>query len=524
MKKTKSISSIFKAKILMISFLLLIFFPSKIISQNFDSPFRMEFPASADTYPYEIINLGKEGFILYYESELSSSQTAKWTFAHFDTLFVNKWKVKATTIRLLEPITQFVDKNYIAVFFNYQGKKKPKVSNQIVLVNLKNINIEVIDIPHSESKFPKSVLARDNFLYYSLVQKDKEFFYYYNLSSKQHKAVNVLSGEDFSSREIKMNNKNPYLLGVVSTSKRNNNIYKIDLDSLGEVKSSLKIDVPSTYFINNVQSHSVGEDSLLILGNYINSSEKSITAINLFSYDEINSGVYSVLIVNDIVEKLNFYNYVNMENIYRYMTDKNVSRIKKKVGDDSKDSYSLNLRLISQDIKMFDSTVILLNEAYYAEYRTEENFSYDYYGRPFPTNRTVFDGYRYTNALICGFDLSGKLIWDNNFALNSILTYNLKARTSFFKDSTDIIMGYNQNGDIVSTIIDGNKILQAPEYLKVETISSSDFVIGNEKSELIHWYDNYFLATGYQRIRNNKKRTRGVQNTFYIIKMSYDLH
>jgi hypothetical protein len=107
--------------------------------------------------------------------------------------------------------------------------------------------------------------------------------------------------------------------------------------------------------------------------------------------------------------------------------------------------------------------------------------------------------------------------------LNNILCYQLTPKISFYLDSTDLLMAYNYNGEIVSMIIEGNTILQNLEYSKVENLSSSDFVLENQKSDIIHWYDNYFLSYGYQTIRNTQKRGRSRANIFYIIKMIYDL-
>lgn len=510
-------------KVLLLFSISLLGLSSMLLAQSGNAPFRFEMEAPEGVYPYELISLGDTGFIVYYESEIISRSTARWSFIKFDTYFKKIWKKEAILYRDLEPVKQYSDSLNIGILFNYQGKKKPEYINQLVSINLIDTSVFVYTIPISENSLPNHLAITDKFCYFSILYKDNEILYQLN---KQTQKLITLSPTETKEQNIGFLQNHHHLsegvvCGIINNiSRKSNQIDIISYDTSGLIMNQFVIPAQSNYFYNTCEYVETSKDSVLIIGNYLNSSERP----NIIGGSEDkNTGIYVAVVRGKVVEKIKFYNFSRFENIYKYLTDKDLQRIRKKIGedDDTQPGYSLNLSLLTQTPKLHDSVIIVMNEAYYAEYRTEENLSYDYYGRPFPTNRTVFDGYRYTNGIVCGISKNGDLLWDNNFALNNILTYQLQPRISFFLDSTDLVMAYNHNGEIVSMIIQGNKVVQNAEYSKVETLSPSDFVLENEKSDIIYWYKNYFLSYGYQTIRNTQKRGRSRVNIFYLTKMVY---
>ncbi len=513
-----------KKVLLLLSIILFGLSSSMLFAQSANTPFRFEMEAEEGVYPYEVISLGKNGFLVYYESEIISRSTAHWSFIKFDTYFKKIWKKDAVLYRDLEPVKQYSDSSNVGILFNYQGKKKPEYINQLVCINLMDTSVFTFTIPISEISLPNQLIVTNKYCYLSILYKDNEILYQLN---RENQKFTKLSSSETKEQTIGFLQKHATLpegvvCGIINNiSRKSNQIDIISYDSSGLIMNQYVIPAQSNYFYNTCEYIETGKDSVLIIGNYLNSSERP----NIIGGSEDkNTGIYVAVVRGKVVEKIKFYNFSRFENIYKYLTDKDLQRIRKKIGedDDTQPGYSLNLSLLTQTPKLHDSVIIVMNEAYYAEYRTEENLSYDYYGRPFPTNRTVFDGYRYTNGIVCGISKNGDLLWDNNFALNNILTYQLKPRISYFIDSNDLVMAYNHNGEIVSMIIQGNKITQAAEYSKVETLSPSDFVLENEKSDIIYWYQNYFLSYGYQTIRNTQKRGRSRVNVFYLTKMVYE--
>ena len=133
------------------------------------------------------------------------------------------------------------------------------------------------------------------------------------------------------------------------------------------------------------------------------------------------------------------------------MGGKQQERMESKIQKRKKQGKDLRLqyRLLVHDIIQRNGQYIMIAEAYYPEYRNNNN----YYGSPmmggfgmgggfgigfgspwgyspYSNYRSypVFDGYVYPHAVIAGFDMQGNLLWDNSFEINDVKTFVLKEK------------------------------------------------------------------------------------------------
>jgi hypothetical protein len=318
-------------------------------------------------------------------------------------------------------------------------------------------------------------------------------------------------------------NSSQLLVGVRNDiSKKENQLilYRVSIDGLNISQTNLPTD--DAVFFNRCQMIQTSNDSLIVIGTY---SLKNSISNGIFSpATETNTGIFTVLVTgNQKVDSLNLYNFSFNRMIFKYLSSREQEKTKKKLenSDPKSESTSLNLQLINHIPIKSDSTVIFLTEAYYPEYRTEESVNYDFYGRPFPNNRTYFEGYRYTNSLVFGFDLNGKLLWDNNFSLNEMIAYDLKPRVAMNMDSNNVLMAYSFEGNIVTMAINGYSVVQNIERSRIEPMYETDITIKTEKPLIQYWYKNYFLSMGYQKIKNSSRNGKSRDNAFFLNKMIY---
>jgi len=139
-----------------------------------------------------------------------------------------------------------------------------------------------------------------------------------------------------------------------------------------------------------------------------------------------------------------------------------------------------------------------------------------------PTN---FAGYRYTHAVVAAFGSDGKMIWDNSFEIEDVLSYSLEQfiHAAFTEDG--IVLLYLYDNQIRSKIISGSEVIEGKKFDDLKLSFEDDKV--NEHSSLKiggleKWYGNTFLAYGVQRIKNLKDS--GVKlnrKVFYINKVIY---
>ncbi|MCF8299135.1 MAG: hypothetical protein K9J13_16420, partial [Saprospiraceae bacterium] len=139
--------------------------------------------------------------------------------------------------------------------------------------------------------------------------------------------------------------------------------------------------------------------------------------------------------------------------------------------------------------------------------------------------RQVFDGYRYTHAIVAAFDKDGERLWDNTFEIMNVLSFNLKERVKVLRNSEDdeIVLVYSYGGQLNSKVIEGSKVVERKQTTKLETKNEKDKVLSNYDSDMEYWYDNYFITWGYQRI---KEKGKGLLNkkrqVFYFTKIAYN--
>jgi hypothetical protein len=228
-------------------------------------------------------------------------------------------------------------------------------------------------------------------------------------------------------------------------------------------------------------------------------------------------------IVGNLPQEGRYFNFLEMENMTGYLKSKEYVQALKKAErkDQNPDKYSLDFDLLLHEIIRRDSLNYFVSEAYYEEYHTVTSTYYDYYGRPVPVSYTVFDGYKYFNAFISCFTDEGEKLWDNGLEIFNILTFDLENRVNVYFNHDDVVLAYNREGKIGAKIINGQQIVEGVEYYPLESKYSEDKIIGDSKSNMEYWYDNYFLAYGFQNIKNNSLIGNDKRIVFYINKVFF---
>ncbi|MDD4297952.1 MAG: hypothetical protein PHC69_13515, partial [Ruminiclostridium sp.] len=222
-------------------------------AQSGNTPFRLELDAPENIFPYEVITLGEKGVIVYYESDIISRNTAKWSFVHFDVYFKRTWKKDFYLHRELEPVKAYSDSINIGVIFNYQGKRKIEFPNQLVQINIQDTSSFAYTIEIPENTFPNHLMIGDEYSYFSLLSRDREVLYQLNNTSK---VIRNFTPTDIKELRIPFITQNPLypegvLFGILSTvSKRTNQLELKYLDTSGIVINELLIPEDSRFFIN----------------------------------------------------------------------------------------------------------------------------------------------------------------------------------------------------------------------------------------------------------------------------------
>lgn len=224
--------------------------------------------------------------------------------------------------------------------------------------------------------------------------------------------------------------------------------------------------------------------------------------------------------------QINYHNFGDLENFFKYMTQKREKRVKERIERRKirGKKIKFNYRFLVHEIVPYHNTYIMLGEAFYPRY-TYSNVrgsSYGYANAMMRTER-IFDGYQYTHAIVIGFTSNGKLSWDNSFEINDVRTYELEQMVKIAPAENSISLIYLNKNLIRSKIIQNNQVLEGKSTDPLKNRFDFDVVKerDTESSKLDYWYQNHFYAAGTQIVRNKASLERAYRKVFFIVKLAY---
>lgn len=499
-----------------------LFLTNGLSAQN-DRPFRIELQSPEEMYPYDVINLHEKGLIVFFENENISKSLVNWRFVYYDVFFRKQWSTDVPMPRYMEPKLTFADSTRFSILFKYEGKRNMPEIHKYVSISLQDSVRKVFDLPVDKRSTPRKLYSFSDRAFFSYSDDKSETFYMLKYAEGVAQTIKFPSVENGSIQFLStIPNSTQILVGVRNDISRKNNeliIFRMSIDGL--IVSSSQLPFNDDAFINQAKIIPINNDTLMILGTYV---LKNRIQGNFFSPStEVNTGVFTALYNYQQLDTAKYFNFSQNAMIFRYLSSKEQDKMRKKVESERSvgESVSLDLQLLVHEPVLKDSTIFFLVEAFSPEYRTDESMSFDFYGRPMPNNRTYFEGYRYTNAIVSGFDFNGSQLWDHNYSLNEMISFDLIPRVSLSSDSNVTLLAYSYDGNINTFAFNGYNVVQNPERSRIEPLHSSDFVIRTEKSQLEHWYKNFFLSYGYQKIRSSGKGNKNRDNAFFLNKMVY---
>lgn len=486
---------------------------------------RLEFEAALNSNIYELVPLGNQGFIVFFEtSEAAGENSKNWFFTFYNPSFSEVWK---TNIAVVEDAAYqgFIRKDSLLyLFFLNPGKIKSGKDNfQLLTLDLvKGISYEIKGNLPPESTFTKFCIGGNRMFLGLNLKNDQASIYSIDLESGPVKEFRMPYPDQNFIEDIIFDTLNNEVKSIVTNylSRRQNKMFLVVLDEDAGFKYDMEINpVVTGKYLNTARMYAIDSAHLMILGTYGSLATKIPSANEYFGIE--SSGVFSTRISERKQEFMNYYNFLEFKNLRAGVSARDFYRLQKKKERESPE-YSMNYELLTHDPELRDSTLVMMLEAFYPEFRTVSDISYDYWGRPVTHTYTVFEGYRFFNSILTGFNLDGSLAWDNSLEINASPTNVLETKSAYFFDGKPSILFYNDGSKISYRICLDNAELESFTVLDLETSEFGDKITAVGQNHIIHWYDYYFLAYGYHTIRNNLLADKNERTVFYINKISLE--
>jgi len=476
---------------------------------------RFEIEVGLYDKPYDVINGHEHGVLLVRDTgERDRKGNPKFEMISLDTGLYVRWKKEYYINRWWVYRGYDYHNGAFYLLFKYsKGNSRDLKVLELNLINgdtthhtIKNL------IPIQLTEFEMTPGAALLGGYFS----NNPFVIHYNLET--HKSI-VLPGIYQNKTElvqILVDDKKKSFVVVVSekTFDKRNTIAVKTYDFAGNLIGNTSLEPDFDKGLIYGRAAEINLDVNLVAGTY--SGKKS----------QYSRGLFIAAIDPQGNQKINYYNYGDLDNFFNYMKAKKQARIENKIQRKKikGKKVKFNYRLLVHDIIDHGDQYIMLGEAFYPKYNTSSSFvsAAPYLGPG--AYGSYFAGYRYTHAVVIGFDKKGNVLWDNSFEIEDVLSYTLDQFVHVEIRGEDVVLLYLYENEIRSKIIRGNDVVEGKSFDPIRLTFEDDILKDNnsEISGLESWFGNTFIAYGTQSIKNMKDH--GVKlnrRVFYLNKINY---
>lgn len=477
-----------------------------------------------DVESVSFVPIGENGLITLAKLEKNKATDGNWEISCFDINFKLKWKTLYKTPSYSELLKYQLDKNNKLHLFFSDGTElfnsftlvtinlfKGEIENSSTL-SLGKFSVNSIDVLNnntfvtgtsSPGFFSQLGQVFFTFTLVPIITGAKIYSVKSVISCYFSKTKNItnfipnLKGDSRILCSAVDSFKNRFICILENQHKRVKSFYFLEFDEQGNNTAMNKLE-NITKSINSAQLISSSKGELFLAGTYSDNgnvgSSKSYYSDGLF-FGKIENA-------NNPTSK--YYSFGQLQSANSFLSN----RARRKVAQNpEKVALNIDLRiLLHSKVEMVDSTYILIGETYYPEYHEITNYD----ARGYLYSSTVFDGYRYTNALAAGFDKEGNLLWDNIIEMGDVLNFKLIEKVVFYADSVDQAMVYYSDGILNAQIFQKGKNIGPKVADIISTVNKNEKVLTEDYGNIYYWYKSYFLITSYQKVLENDGRKRKV--------------
>jgi hypothetical protein len=465
---------------------------------------RLEFKVSTSTEEYFDVTPLNENGILVTKRQEEPYGNEKWFFFRFDSTLKERWKTEYKLADDLRPIKSYFNKQYL--FWLLQEPDTDKIT--VLRLDMEDGEVET---------FKGDMLTRADIVHFKVLgnvafvggyHNNRPIVLAFSFFDKSIKALPYLYTSNTEISSIELDEQRNRLNVLLYTFKRGNCQFTLKTYSYeGKLVKTTTMPFENNNGLISGKIIPLDEESSLLVGNYAQGCT------------QYSQGLYFSKIKDAEPERFQWVDFSKLENFFNYLKPKRKQRVVEKISKRKEDGKEpkFRYRLLVHDVITHGDEFVLVAEVYYPVYKNNTMYTNNFMRN---INRE-FDGFRYTHAIVCGFDKTGNLLWDNCFTLDNVEATELLEMVQVNKRNELLVMAYPKEGKINTEVIDRNKVIREPEVHDLKTANDNDRVINNEESQLAAWYDRYFLAYGYQKI-GSEKLIGLPREVFYVNKISYD--
>lgn len=501
-------------RLLIIFFLILVISESALRAQ-ITQPQRFEVEVKSTDDIHNIFSADEMGLLMYRESsERGERGMKKWEFTSIDTDLKARW-TKLYDIDLEYDLLGYAYGNKNAFYLFRAGLS---IKDDFVIIAMDVVTGDTVH--HMVKKLIPMELTHfevvGNTALIGGVINYRPTIVHYDFRSEKSKVIPGIYRGESEILELKIDQKSK-TFNVLITEKTNNRLLTISLMSFDE----------DGVLLQNTKLKTDDERSLIFAGSTpFKDDEIMVTGTYSRKRSSYSRGIFIAKIDATGNQDVAYYSYADLENFFKYMPARREARVKKRIerkkiqGKKARFTY----RLLVREVIEKDGNYVMVGEAFYPRYHN--NSIMGGFNNPFGTYRgSNFVGYKFTHAIVIGFNSEGEVLWDNSFEINDVERYTLDEVVNVGVEDDKVVLLYLYDGEIRSKIIEGKEVLEGKSAEEIRLSNEGDVAktTMEEYGGLDKWYGSYFYAYGVQRIKSKSgdPYTFG-KEVFFINKISYE--
>ena len=510
--------------------LLLIFFISNNGYSQKLQPIRLEVPSEINEENFHVEILGEKGVLIFYESnEVTNDNQRKWFFGLFNTSLKQQWLKFIPLADKLEYVdSDRSDTKLFLLFRNLTRGRSEEGSYEIVTYNILSNEFSKVTgtFPNKAEIAGFKTIENTGCLALNINRQETDLLFV-DLITGDINPAHVMPDSDsyiFKLQADKQNRKFYTALKVIKDNRYiSDKLIRFSSKGIEEhtydiaVMENLK-SISNYYFVPQNNNH------LLVFGTYDIITERINSFKDLLDNEDPKSvGMYYLEFVEGNQTSLKFYDFLGFDNIYGSLGNRTLEYKKSsnQQAESKEKSLSAYYHLYDPQVIKIDEQYVFSVEVYKPFYTLETRMDYDFYGRPVPYSYNVFGGYDFYDVIVVGLSEEGDLIWNNDFAINDLRTFELNRNSIVFNDDEFISIAYVNKGYIHLQTIEGPADIGKVQT-EIESKFEKDRVADDQFNQIKFWYDKYFLIYGYQKLKNRTLDDQNVRTAFYVNKVAYN--
>jgi hypothetical protein len=467
-----------------------------------DIPKDTKFDESISVLPLDkngmLLTLRKEGFF--------NRNVAHWLFYRYDSTLKENWQARLDIESGFEEVMSYQNENYL--YWLFQEPETPKIM------------IARLDLERGEiDEFKGKLLGNVDVEFFKVLENTaflggdyfgKPIVISFSFFHQKGTVLHGLYDEHLEINGLEVDDKRNELNVIVKERRKGKCGLAIQTYS-ADGKTLRTIHVPdlegnSVSFISG-KMLPLNEKETLLVGNYSNNC------------NEFSKGLYLTRLEEGLEKGTSIIKFGDMKNFFAFMSPKRQEKMKEKIEQKKKEGKEPNFsyKLLVHNLLPTEKGSVLIAEIYYSQPKGNSALSASILGARSGDKVRREEEYTFTHAVICEFDKTGKILWDNALVMDNLVSEDLVEQVQVSRLNDKWLLAYLKKGKINLQQLKESEHVGEKETFEIKTGEKAK---PDEEANVAAWYDQNFVVWGTRKIET-KRSDDPLKEVFYLRKLGY---